>query len=34
MKFLSERKPVKDTQITREIDYFLDFYNNSKPIKT
>lgn len=32
MKFLCERKPVKDTQITREIDYFLDFYNNPKPI--
>ena len=31
MKFLCERKPVKDTQITREIDYFLDFYNNPKP---
>lgn len=34
MKFLCERNPVKDTQITREIDYFLDFYNNLKPIKT
>ena len=32
MKFLCERKPVKDTQITREIDYFLDFYNNPKPM--
>lgn len=31
MKFLCERNPVKDTQITREIDYFLDFYNNPKP---
>ena len=31
MKFLCERKPVEDTQITREIDYFLDFYNNPKP---
>lgn len=32
MKFLCERKPVKDTQITREIDYFLDFYNHPKPM--
>lgn len=34
MKFLCERNPVKDTQIPREIDYFLDFYSNPKPIKT